>query len=502
MHDEPETVTVLTEPPLEFAFGQRCIDPRDGLSLFGPLSKGSTDYPERVGYVVLGTKQGLATWTEWGEAMNKPWAVADNEKHKLWTPYPGYEIAFGAKWPGALKLLELDQTRLSEAARKKDSHERCFAVVEPFMENLKLVDTKFDTKITLAICIVPEDVWQSCRPESRIHNPIDAGIPKEKKQLRKTGQLDLFEKFDPQQYQLSPDFRRQLKARAMQLNIPVQLIRESTMRLSDKNEKGKRGLTPVSDRMWNLCTTIYYKCGGKPWKLSGIREGVTYVGFAFKKTDKDSRSACCVAQMFLPSGDGIVFLGDEGPWYSEEDKDFHLPSGSAEKLLNGVLQTYAAFGDKSQLTEIFLHCPSSISVEEYEGYRKACPETCKLSAVRVKQESRGLRLFRTGKMPVMRGTFWKQSARSGYLFGVGFKPRLGTYDGAEVPVPMRIDIQHGDASIEQVAQDILALTKLNYNACRLGENEPVTIRFSEAVGEILLANPAVTDRRHNFKFYI
>jgi hypothetical protein len=105
-------------------------------------------------------------------------------------------------------------------------------------------------------------------------------------------------------------------------------------------------------------------------------------------------------------------------------------------------------------------------------------------------------------MPVLRGTFLKVNDRSGFLYASGFKPRLGTYDGWETPVPLRIDVQHGEASIEQVARDILGLTKLNYNACKLGDSRPVTVGFSDAVGEILISNPTVTDRRPNFKYYI
>jgi hypothetical protein len=48
---------------------------------------------------------------------------------------------------------------------------------------------------------------------------------------------------------------------------------------------------------------------------------------------------------------------------------------------------------------------------------------------------------------------------------------------------LRIDVQHGEASIEHVAQDILGLTKLNYNACKLGDSRPVTVCFSDAGGK-------------------
>ena len=71
-------------------------------------------------------------------------------------------------------------------------------------------------------------------------------------------------------------------------------------------------------------------------------------------------------------------------------------------------------------------------------------------------------------MPVLRGTFWQITESAGYLFASGFKPRIATYDGWEVPVPLRIDIQHGEGEVSTVARDIMGLTKLNYSACRLG----------------------------------
>ncbi len=287
----------------------------------------------------------------------------------------------------------------------------------------------------------------------------------------------------------------------MQYNIPVQIVQESTLRLSDEIKFGERQLTPLSDRLWNLGTALYYKSGGKPWKLSRTRKGVCYIGIAFRRDPTDQSTACCAAQMFLDSGDGIVFLGEYGPWYSPENKQFQLTREAARNLLAGVLETYKDL-DGKPLTEVFLHCRSRISSEEFSGYQDACPSGCKLVGIRVRIDRFGPRLYRMGKMPVMRGTFWQLSDRTGYLFASGFKPRLATYDGWETPAPLRIDIQHGDASIDQVARDILGLTKLNYNACRLGEGQPVTIGFANAVGEILVSNPTVKERRPSFKYYI
>jgi hypothetical protein len=65
-----------------------------------------------------------------------------------------------------------------------------------------------------------------------------------------------------------------------------------------------------------------------------------------------------------------------------------------------------------------------------------------------------------------------------YFFN-GFKPRIATYDGFEVPVPLAITVQHGDGDLVQVAKDILGLTKLNYNSCQLGEGQPITVKYSD-----------------------
>jgi hypothetical protein len=418
-----DRVTILDEPGLEFAGGQRAIDPHDGLALFGSFT-GTVS----TAHIVIGTEEGLDLWDRWAAALNGPAYHPDRDKHRLWPPYPGFEIAFGQSWPErSERRYIIDRSSLLHASRKADQHERCYAVVEHLLEHLPKAKT-LDRVPAVAICIVPDEVWQNCRPESRVLEPTDERISLGEKKARKAGQSDFFRQdVDPQQYYLSPDFRRQFKARTMEYDIAVQIVRESTLRLSDEVRRGERRLTPLSDRMWNLATTLYYKCGGKPWKLGAARPGVCYIGIAFRRAPEGAKTACCAAQMFLDSGDGIVFLGDFGPWYSPDKNDFHLDKNAARKLLVGVLETYerAKSPHDGPLTDIFLHSRSTISDEEFAGYQEVCPSECNLIGVRVRPDRFGPRLFRNGKMPILRGTFWQVNKRTGFLFGSGFKPRLG-----------------------------------------------------------------------------
>ncbi len=495
---------ILPEPELQFGHNQKLVAPHDGLSMFGPYDLGMPEHPTSFSYACIGTQNGLVGFGEFAKAIRGA-IINDPLKlnPRLWPIFPGFEAAFHSTFPERPTLsLQLEEKTLVNGSMQNDPHKRAGTIVEQYLEKIRIV-SKSDKNISVIICIVPDIVHKNCRPQSTVKNGIGLKVSANERKVRSTGQGNLFENYDTEMYQFSVDFRRQIKARAMEFNIPIQIILESTLRIEDTNLKEERGLTCLSDRAWNLAATLFYKAGGQPWKLANAREGVCYIGIVYRQTDagSNSRSACCAAQMFLDSGDGIVFRGQDGRWYSPEDKAFHLSKNAAKDLLSGLIATYQEL-DGKPLKEIFLHCHSSIDTEEFAGFQEACPAGVSLVGVRVRQERAGVRLFREGKMPVLRGSYWEINKKTAYLWGSGYKPRIASYDGWETPAPLRIDIQHGEANIRQVATDILALTKLNYNSCRMGESEPVTIGFSDAVGEILVSNPSIAKPSPRFKMYI
>jgi hypothetical protein len=92
--------------------------------------------------------------------------------------------------------------------------------------------------------------------------------------------------------------------------------------------------------------------------------------------------------------------------------------------------------------------------------------------------------------------------RNAFLWTSGYVPKLQTYPGREVPTPLKVRVVFGDVAIEQVLEDILALTKLNFNTCIYGDGVPVTLRFADDVGEILTAIPGVTSKPLSFRHYV
>ena len=497
------SANIIAEPTIEFRHGQYLTKPHDGLSLFGPFDADSGSRPGAIPYALVGTPEGLKAFNTWAKHMSGSVASPEDGSSLLWPVFPGFDIAFNVNWPTTPAwTAELDRTKLLAAANIYDKYQRVHTVVDRVLEPIEVAQ-KRDEQARVIVCVVPDEVWKTCRPKQHLSSGTGERVSADTIRHRVRGNRGLFDTHDSEVYQLAPDFRRQLKARVMKYGTPIQIIRESTLSLDPNPRFSYRGLTPVSDRMWNLATGLYYKAGGKPWRLATARDGVCYVGIAFRlaNPEESSRNGCCATQMFLNDGDGVVFLGESGPWYAPERRQFHLTPEAAKALLSGVLQTYRELHGKP-LTEVFLHSRSRIDPDEFAGYQSAVPSGTKLVAVRVRTVRHGLRLFRSGTRPVLRGTLLRTGEQSAYLWATGFKSELGTYDGSDVPVPLSIAVQHGESDIEQVSRDILGLTKLNYNACKVGSSQPVTVAFSDSVGEILISNPAIRDQRPQFRYYI
>lgn len=117
----------------EFGHGQTAEDPHDGLALFGP-AEARQQLPDNI---VLGTASGIEAWKNWCAALNAPASCIDPARHRAWPPFPGFDVAFGAKWPSPVRSYAIDAEKLSDASRKADKHDRAFAVTGLYMEQVE-----------------------------------------------------------------------------------------------------------------------------------------------------------------------------------------------------------------------------------------------------------------------------------------------------------------------------------------------------------------------------
>jgi hypothetical protein len=81
---------------------------------------------------------------------------------------------------------------------------------------------------------------------------------------------------------------------------------------------------------------------------------------------------------------------------------------------------------------------------------------------------------------------------------------MDTYKGSSVPTPLLLKTYRLDSSQEQIAKDIMALTKLDWNNADFNTRMPVTISVSRKVGEILSESTMqdVKDFPTSYKYYM
>jgi hypothetical protein len=486
----------LGEPKLVFGNGQALESPKDGLFLFGPLQEASAPKTIRLG--VIGTPEGIRRFGAWSDRVRGflPAAESVSPQHR---PFPGFFTVFGADWPSApVCALEVDADALSAAIRISDRHQAIFKMVDLYKAPIKRFLTQEEERVDLWFVVIPEEVYTYGRPLSVVprEQRIESAILMDKKRARAIARTpSLFEEDNAaaSAYHYELNFHNQLKARLLEgSNLPVvQIVRETTLAPQDFVKRNGYPLRRIQDAAtvaWHLSTAAYFKAAGRPWKLARVRGGVCYVGLVFKQVvNAEEGTACCGAQMFLDSGDGLVFRGAVGPWRSPDTREYHLSASGAGELLRMVVEAYRAKHGRPPV-EMFIHGQTFFNDDEWSGFKSAVPAETNLVGVRIRS-SHGLKLYRPGDNPVARGTAYLQSERGGYLWTRGYIPYLQTYPGRETPNPLRIDITRGSAELRVVMEDVLNLTKLNFNACIYGDGLPVTLRFADAVGEILTAGP-------------
>lgn len=501
-------LSYFEEPRVEFGYAQTAEDSRDGLTLFGPFEPAQGE--ARMG--VIGTAKGLEAYKGFASEVNKPIFTASAGRPF----FPGFHSAFGLKW-GATPTARiiLSETEITRLLAINNLHERTYQLVTLYLNEIQKYIKNEEKQIDLWYVVIPRDIWSLCRPKSKSKG---ATVSKSRVQVFQSGQMSIFPEEDTKieefskMYEADSDFHDQMKARILSegLKVTVQIMIEETLLFQDKMGNALSN-DMKAHLMWTQCTSTYYKLGYLPWKLHNVREGVCYIGLVFKTLQEYQQRrgyACCAAQMFLDSGDGMVFRGNVGPWKGIDEKTYHLNAASAKELIEVALTSYR---EKTGVLpkELFIHGRTRFTNEEWTGFNQAidaCGGDTNLVGVTI-NDSDGFRLYKDNhsakfKYGIMRGLALVVDKQSAYLWTKGFIPRTGTTNHMEVAIPLKISVTRGECAIETVLRDVLCLTKLNYNACLYGDGLPVTLRFSDKIGNILTALKDVNWAALPFKYYI
>lgn len=464
---------ILDEPELEFGGGGRHVDPRFGISSYGPADLDEPDRrrPIRVGLV--GPGEVLPELRAWLERCRDPIPAKDDSYPNLFTGFPGCDVDRGLLT--TLVLADRTSSVVSKAVLRditKAPRAQALALaVEAYAQEVRLLAEQ--NRVDVLLLARPQELVDTIR-RTRTRQPAgDSLEPAESSSgIGLAGHP-------------FANFRDLLKAELLTLPVPIQVIRRSTWDEGVAPPSGS-GRQDEATRAWNLHVALHYKAGGVPWRLQRNAHDLTslYVGIAFYRSPDDQALETAVAQVFNELGDGVIVRG--GPARMRgRDKQPHLTADGARDLLTQALDTYRQV-HKHLPARVVIHKSSSYSDDEEGGFRDAATsrhvDEVDMTWVTT---SDGMRLFRPGAAPPLRGTHVVMDEASSLLYTKGSVDFYSTYPGAYVPQP--IGLRHVDAgrSPRDLAKEVLTLTKMNWNQTRLDGLLPVTLRTAHEVRKVL-----------------
>ena len=462
---------IFDEPQLEFGDKHHHSDPRLGLFEAGPLQIPLGDV---VKIAVVGSAKTIEDTQEFFTEAAIGFSGKGEKHPNLHPDFPGlgnqnplrckFEIPDGAT--AAITQSKIDKIR------KEPHHAKAveMAVDEIILQLQTLDESSYRPQVAIVALPVSliERVWNA---------KVDSKASTEKDD---SGGSD------------APDFRGMLKAKAMNLSFPIQIawedVLDDTVSIPRKiKENRSRKNQDRADVAWNLLPALYYKGTGRiPWRKMPLdgEFAACYIGISFYREVGGQQLFTSAAQMFDERGRGFILKGKRAHTESR-GRHPYMTQDDARELIADALTAYKNH-HKHYPARIIVLKTSQFREEEANGIFEAIDEAgADLRDLIWVQESYSVKILRDGNYPVMRGTFVELDGK-GLLYTNGSIPYYGTYPGQYDPRPLLLcPYAGGDSTIAQIANEVLSLTKINWNSTQMNQKLPIPIRAARAVGEVL-----------------
>jgi hypothetical protein len=477
------SIVELHPPRLQFGGASAHSDPKAGLVAAGPFDlRFGSARKDHVHVGIIGPAEQVAAARRWLDRCGRE-IPALGETSLLRRPFPGFSDAFHKT------LIAPDQSSIALSsgtnddlahALQGDAYSAFQRVVDLYADaHARLAARDLNRPDIILMCI-PEDVFDKVGAVERKTSDDERKRAKAIGRARVSSQLDLFDMFDEVE-QTSEDFlkrdlRHALKARALRNRLPIQLVRDALLDDSARNQD-------PATRAWNFSVGLYYKAGGVPWRLPPTGPDTCFVGISFHhfRTTQRAIVRSSLAQAFSSDGEGFAIRGQGVPVEPDQGRNVHLSEDQAFELARNVLAEYELRTGGAPL-RVVLHKTSYFDAAERAGFAEALKDIPIVSMVTLVPSL--FRLLRYGAYPPKVGTVCTVSAARSFLFTSGFMPELGTYPGPHVPQPFEVRCLGPEASIA-AAQDVLNLTRMNWNTADIRGKWPVSLSFARRVGGIL-----------------
>jgi hypothetical protein len=497
-------LAINDEPLLQFGGEHDARTPKEGLVAGGPydLRLGSA-HRSQVRLGLIGPAAAVASMRRFLGRLERGLS-AERSNLALFPDFPGFKDVFRS----ALDLRKASDIiipdRVYSIALARPPREAFVQLVDLYGNAIEELAAR-EIRVDVAICCLPKDLRTKCATIESSLPPEQRRALRQQQKMRDSGQEQLFavgaggepitveDAADPQPEDLlRRNFRSALKGRAMEAKLPIQLVTEHLWDDRRDNED-------PATRAWNLAVALFYKAGGIPWHADMRVDEACFVGVSFHHLRTHERDVVysSLAQAFSSDGEGFALRGEAVP-YDEETKQPYLTADKARTLMRTVLDAYRDRAGRDPV-RIVVHKTTTFTDAERDGIGEALASVPSVQLLTVRSRH-DFRLLRRGAYPPHRGTLCRLGDAA-FLFTVGYQAQHLTYPGPHVPVPLEL-VGADPSELDGIADDLLCLTKMNWNSARSAAGLPITLSFARKVGGIMAELPPGVAPHPSFRYYM
>lgn len=468
-----ESYSKVKEPLVYFHHqdeAKQSIHPINGLKILGPLeeSYGLNSTPSKITLAIISPDTGFQKVKTHLETLLNP--ISPSTEKEYLKEYPGFDEVYK-------KHLVIPNSIQNEFVVSINTQEiKHFSTIQFY----ELMKSKIDslsirnTEIDCVIVYIP-DTWRNFR--------------------------------ELKNEQTYFDLHDSLKLYGVKKGLRLQFIEDKSINYKDQ-----------AKIKWWLSLGIYVKSNGTPWKIKTDNKETAFVGLGYAiRQNTRHKVVLGSSQIFDGSGNGLRFLLQpiEKPIYF--GKNPFMSKDDAFRLVSNIRNTYHKIDPIIGLKKLVLHKTTHYTRDEIEGICNALEGIENIELIQIQQFNnwRAIKLkknYKTGKhtyngYPIERGTIIQLDKFSFLLWthGVVENQELNGkyYQGKRgVPAPLLIKRFRGTDPIETVANDILKLTKMNWNGAELYKTMPVTIDYSKRLSVMGKQLEDLGNKAYDFRYFI
>jgi hypothetical protein len=303
------------------------------------------------------------------------------------------------------------------------------------------------------------------------------------------------------------DLHDYVKAFAAQKGISTQLITEKTI---------------VDNFLscqihWWLSLSFYVKALRTPWVLKELDPTTAFagIGFSIDHTKQTGKVLMGCSQIFNSQGEGLQFKLSKVDNYTMKGDNPFLSYDDALRLGTSIRQMFFESLGKFP-KRVVVHKRTAFTDDEKRGIIDGIGdiETIDLIEINIESDIRFVASsIKNGApdidgYPIRRGTcqllngstalLWNHGTSSS-VRDINYKYYLG---GRRVPAPLLIKKHYGKTNIGPIVNEILGLSKMNWNTFDLYTQLPATIYSSNEIARIGSLLSRFSGRTYDYRFFI